>query len=76
MSLCIQDSLEKLAKDLDRLFPERLTQRGQHHLIRQSSFNNSNATTPDADFDATKRRLSGTEANNENLNDTSQLLGR
>lgn len=70
-----KDSLEKLAADLDKLFPERLTQRGQHHLARQSSFNNSQATTPEADFDATKRRMSNPEAPADSLNDTSQLLG-
>ena len=43
--------------------------------MRQSSFNNSNATTPEADFDATKRRMSAPNASTENLNDTAQLLG-
>ncbi|KAK7092153.1 hypothetical protein V1264_009749 [Littorina saxatilis] len=74
-----KDSFEKLAVDLDKLFPERLTQRGQHHLVRQNSVNNSSATTPEADFDATKPRMAATGAStdniNENLNDTSQLLG-
>lgn len=71
-----QDSFEKLAVDLDKLFPERLAQRGQHHLVRQNSVTNSAATTPDADFDATKRRMSAVEdASTENLNDASQLLG-
>ncbi|PVD31876.1 hypothetical protein C0Q70_07300 [Pomacea canaliculata] len=71
-----KDSFEKLAVDLDKLFPERLAQRGQHHLVRQNSVTNSAATTPDADFDATKRRMSAVEdASTENLNDASQLLG-
>ncbi|XP_076456683.1 solute carrier family 12 member 8-like [Babylonia areolata] len=71
-----KDSFEKLAVDLDKLFPERLTQRGQHHLVRNSALSNSGATTPEADFDAsTKRRLSGGEVSGENLDDTAQLLG-
>lgn len=67
--------MEKLAVDLDKLFPERLTQRGQHHLVRQSSVNS--ATTPEADFDATKQRISEpVDAASENLNVTAQLLGK
>lgn len=53
-----KDSFEKVKTDLDKLFPERITQRGQHHHIRESSYqnqNHSNVTTPEADFDATKR---------------------
>ncbi|KAJ8305100.1 hypothetical protein KUTeg_017348 [Tegillarca granosa] len=34
-------------------FQKRLTQRGQHHLVRHGS--TSSVTTPEADFDATKR---------------------
>jgi potassium/chloride transporter 8 len=55
-----KDSFERVKTDLDKLFPERITQRGQHHHIRESSYHNqnqnhSNVTTPEADFDATKR---------------------
>lgn len=51
-----KDSFEKVKTDLDKLFPERITQRGQHHHIRESSYQGRNgATTPEADFDATKR---------------------
>lgn len=54
-----KDSLERFANDLDKLFPERMAQRGQHHLLRQSSMtSNSTATTPEADFDATHRNKS------------------
>ena len=73
-----KDSFQKLASDLDKLFPERLSQRGQHHLVRQSSFNTgSNATTPEADFDATKRKLSADSlaVKGEDLGDTTELLG-
>lgn len=51
-----KDSFEKLASDLDSLFPERMTQRGQHHLARQSV--GSGGSQEEADFDATKRRIS------------------
>lgn len=64
-----KDSFEKLATDLDSLFPERMTQRGQHHLARQ---NGSAASTPEADFDATKRRIS-VEATTDQ-NDKTTLL--
>ncbi|XP_041361289.1 solute carrier family 12 member 8-like [Gigantopelta aegis] len=73
-----KDSFQKLASDLDKLFPERLSQRGQHHLVRQSSFNTgSNVTTPEADFDATKRKLSADSlaAKGEDVGDTAELLG-
>ncbi|XP_048251115.1 solute carrier family 12 member 8-like [Haliotis rufescens] len=73
-----KDSFEKLANDLDKLFPERLTQRGQHHLVRQTSINSgSNATTPEADFDATKRKISidATSEKGEDSGDTTQLIG-
>lgn len=64
-----KDSFEKLATDLDSLFPERMTQRGQHHLARQ---NGSAASTPEADFDATKRRISVEGTTDQN--DKSTLL--
>ncbi|XP_062580263.1 solute carrier family 12 member 8-like [Saccostrea cucullata] len=66
-----KDSFEKLASDLDSLFPERMTQRGQHHLVRQGS-GQSGATTPEADFDATKRRFSA--ENTTDQGDKSNLL--
>lgn len=66
-----KDSFEKLASDLDSLFPERMTQRGQHHLVRQST-GNSNATTPDADFDATKQHIPTEYTTDQN--DKSNLL--
>ncbi|ESO90390.1 hypothetical protein LOTGIDRAFT_123579, partial [Lottia gigantea] len=52
-------SVENIRHDLDKLFPERMSQRGQHsHLRRQDSRNTiSGATTPEADFDATKKKL-------------------
>ncbi|KAJ8322295.1 hypothetical protein KUTeg_000766 [Tegillarca granosa] len=65
-----QDSFQKLAGDLDKLFPERLTQRGQHHLVRHGS--TSSVTTPEADFDATKRPKS--MDNMSEHSDTSTLL--
>lgn len=65
-----KDSFEKFASDLDKLFPERLTQRGQHHLIRHNS--GSNATTPEADFDATKKTKSMDSFSEQN--DTSSLI--
>jgi potassium/chloride transporter 8 len=68
-----KDSFEKLASDLDSLFPERMTQRGQHHLVRQSSAN-SNATTPEADFDATKQHFSA-ENDKANLLPEKNLVG-
>lgn len=72
-----KDSFEKLANDLDKLFPERLAQRGQHHLIRQTSVTTgSNATTPEADFDATKRKMSMEASEKGEDGDTQNLLGK
>ncbi|KAK6177869.1 hypothetical protein SNE40_012745 [Patella caerulea] len=69
-----KDSLENMRNDLDKLFPERISQRGQHqHLIRQDSRTTlSAATTPEADFDATKKKIGLEEACD--LNDTTQLI--
>lgn len=68
-----KDSFEKVKTDLDKLFPERMTQRGQHHHIRESSYKTlSGDSTPDADFDATKRDKS-LDAFSEHT-DTSSLL--
>ncbi|KAH9492017.1 hypothetical protein Btru_029679 [Bulinus truncatus] len=66
-----KDSLEKFASDLDKLFPERLTQRG-HRLLSQST------ATMEADFDATKSKMESEDAqgnHSEDLTDTSRLLG-
>ncbi|XP_064597612.1 solute carrier family 12 member 8-like [Liolophura sinensis] len=65
-----KDSFQKFATDLDKLFPERLHQRG-HSLVRQgSAASPSEPTTPvSPDFDATKKRPSMDE-----FRDTSQLL--
>ena len=52
-----KDSLQKLSTDLDKLFPERLTHRGQHHLVKQQQ-GAGTPSTPEADFDATKRSKS------------------
>lgn len=78
-----KDSFEKIANDLDKLFPERLTSRGQRLAPQQQTSggtanNASNATTPEADFDATKSKLaaeSTMDTNKENLSDTATLLG-
>ncbi|RUS91653.1 hypothetical protein EGW08_000626 [Elysia chlorotica] len=79
-----KDSFEKIANDLDKLFPERLTSRGQRLAPQQqqtsggTANNASSATTPEADFDATKSKLSpdsSMDASRENLNDTATLLG-
>ncbi|XP_060068497.1 solute carrier family 12 member 8-like [Ylistrum balloti] len=68
-----KDSFEKFASDLDKLFPERMTQRGQHHLVRQGSIGSgSTATTPEADFDATKKSKSHDTFSEHS--DTSSLL--
>ncbi|XP_069106721.1 solute carrier family 12 member 8-like [Argopecten irradians] len=68
-----KDSFEKFASDLDKLFPERMTQRGQHHLLRQGSVGSgSTATTPEADFDATKKSKSHDTFSEQS--DTSSLL--
>ena len=66
-----KDSFEKLASDLDNLFPERLAQRGQHSPVRRQE-NVSNATTPEADFDATKKSKSWD--NMAEQSDSSSLL--
>lgn len=68
-----KDSFEKVKTDLDKLFPERMSQRGQHHHIRETSYqNHSNVTTPEADFDATKRDKSMDALSEQS--DTSTLL--
>lgn len=65
-----KDSFQKFATDLDKLFPERLQQRG-HSLVRQgSAASPSEPTTPvSPDFDATKKRPSM-----DDFRDTQQLL--
>ena len=65
-----KDSLQKLSTDLDSLFPERLTHRGQRHLIKQQG--DGSPTTPEADFDATKRSKSLDEVAEQS--DASQVL--
>ena len=79
-----KDSFEKIANDLDKLFPERLTSRGQRLAPQQQQTPGdagntvSSATTPEADFDATKSKLApeaSLEASRENLSDTAMLLG-
>ncbi|KAK3087217.1 hypothetical protein FSP39_003220 [Pinctada imbricata] len=69
-----KDSFEKLASDLDSLFPERMAQRGQHphhgQMARQE--NVSTATTPEADFDATKKSKSMEQVTEQS--DSSSLL--
>ena len=65
-----KDSLQKLSTDLDSLFPERLTHRGQRHLIPQEG--QGSPTTPEADFDATKRSKSLDEVADQS--DASQVL--
>ncbi|KAL3889646.1 hypothetical protein ACJMK2_001981 [Sinanodonta woodiana] len=69
-----KDSFEKVAVDLDKLFPERLTHRGQHHLIQQTDQSASSPLSPEADFDATKHSRS-TESVSEQ-SDSSYLLGQ
>ena len=76
-----KDSLEKFAGDLDKLFPERLTSRGQRLTNQHQGFGNSGGTTPtEADFDATKSNIENIErkesmTGQEDLTDTAQLLG-
>ncbi|XP_059168797.1 solute carrier family 12 member 8-like [Physella acuta] len=71
-----KDSLEKFAGDLDKLFPERLTHKGQR-LTNQPD-HDSAVTTPEADFDATKTKFDPENLHAgqpEDLSDTSRLLG-
>ena len=79
-----KDSFEKIANDLDKLFPERLTSRGQRLAPQQQQTagnianNAGGTTTPEADFDATKSKLvpdNSIDASRENLADTATLLG-
>ncbi|GFS03588.1 solute carrier family 12 member 8 [Elysia marginata] len=79
-----KDSFEKIATDLDKLFPERLTSRGQRLAPQQQQTSagtangTSAATTPEADFDATKSKFASEnslDASKENLSDTAMLLG-
>ncbi|XP_012939884.1 solute carrier family 12 member 8 [Aplysia californica] len=73
-----KDSFEKFAGDLDKLFPERLTQRGQRLASQHQGFGNSGGTTPEADFDATKSKLEKEDIAagiGEDYTDTAQLLG-
>ena len=71
-----KDSFQRFASDLDKLFPERLTHRGQHHLARQHSESNSPTTPEEAVFDATSRNLSGSQGDmtGSDMGDTTQLL--
>lgn len=74
-----KDSFEKIAGDLDKLFPERLTHRG-HRLIshHQTGGSGDTATTPEADSDAAKSKFEhedGALGSREDLTDTAHLLG-
>ena len=52
-----KDSVQNIRTDLDKLFPERLTSRGQHHLVTSQEGSGSPDHT-EADFDATNRSKS------------------
>ncbi|CAG5134925.1 unnamed protein product [Candidula unifasciata] len=70
-----KDSFEKFAGDLDKLFPERLTHRGQRLVSEPQT---ERANTPEADFDITKSKMGpeeGAPGSPEDLADTAHLLG-
>lgn len=71
-----EDSFQRFASDLDKLFPERLTHRGQHHLARQHSDSNSPTTPEEAVFDATAKNLEASpgDISSSETGDTTQLL--
>ena len=46
-----KDSFQNIRSDLDKLFPERLSHRGQHHVVQEQGA----ASPTEPDFDATKR---------------------
>lgn len=71
-----EDSFQRFASDLDKLFPERLTHRGQHHLARQHSDSNSPTTPEEAVFDATAKNLEASpgDISSSEMGDTTQLL--
>ncbi|XP_052823459.1 solute carrier family 12 member 8 [Octopus bimaculoides] len=74
-----KDSFQRFATDLDKLFPERLTHRGQHHLARQQLDENSPTTPEEAVFDITTRHLEKQNADKvtdakEDAGDTTKLL--
>ena len=66
-----KDSFQNIRTDLDKLFPERLTHRGQHHIVREEG-----ASSPtEADFDATNRCKS-LESISEQTDPSQVLLGK
>ncbi|GAB1600704.1 solute carrier family 12 member 8-like [Argonauta hians] len=74
-----KDSFQRFATDLDKLFPERLTHRGQHHLARQQLIENSPTTPEEAVFDITtknteKQNIDKVTDGKEDDGDTTKLL--
>lgn len=68
-----KDSFQTIRTDLDKLFPERLTHRGQHHLVHQQGQRSQGQMSPtEPDFDATKRSKS--LDNMSEVSDASQVL--
>lgn len=68
-----KDSFQTIRTDLDKLFPERLTHRGQHHLIHQQGKESHGQMSPsEPDFDATQRSKS--LDNVSEVSDSSQVL--
>lgn len=64
----VKDSFQTLRTDLDKLFPERLTHYGQHHVVTEKG----DTTPTEPDFDATKRDKS--MDNMSEASDASQVL--
>lgn len=61
-----RDSFQTMRTDLDKLFPERLTHHGQHHVVSEKG------DAAEADFDAVKRDKSAD--NVSEASDASQVL--
>ncbi|XP_060560876.1 uncharacterized protein LOC132720709 [Ruditapes philippinarum] len=68
-----KDSFQTIRTDLDKLFPEKLNHRGQHHLIHQQGKESHGQMSPsEPDFDATQRSKS--LDNVSEVSDSSQVL--
>lgn len=63
-----RDSFQNIGMDLDKLFPERLTHRGQRHMVPHDE----SGLPIEADFDATQRSKS--MDNISQVSDASQVL--
>lgn len=67
-----KDSFQNIRTDLDKLFPERLFHRGQHHVSEEKGYVSDEHMSSEADFDARKKEKSAEDTSE--MSDASQVL--